>query len=104
MVIVLAVVTFLWMHTRHAGPVDVHRLAVTEAAMDYCRTAYPSALPEISERVRQLTRGSGAAELEAIRQGDAYRRAHASMEQFVAKIDAKNAQRLCTGPLISSAR
>jgi hypothetical protein len=102
--VALVAATALWTRASPARAPDVHRLAVTEAALDYCRQAWPAALPAINERVRQLSQGISKGELNVLREGDDYLRAHASMEQFVARVDPRNARSVCTGPLISSGR
>jgi len=85
------------------GP-DARALGVTEALLDYCAKSDPTGAAKVHSRWLQLTQGSSKQALADARKSGEYRSAHDSEADFIGKIEARNAHRLCSGaPVVSKA-
>ena len=78
---------------------DPHALGMTEAVLDYCAKADPKGAAKVRARLKQLVQGASKETLAKVRKSDEYRNARSSMGDFVAKVDERNASRVCSGPL-----
>jgi hypothetical protein len=65
---------------------------------DYCTKADPKGAAKVHARLKQLIKGASREALAEVRKSDEYRRARSAEEDFAAKIDARNATRVCSGP------
>jgi hypothetical protein len=77
-------------------------LGVTEAMFDYCAKADPKGAAKVHARLKRLVQGASKETLAEVRKSDEYRKARSSVEEFVAKIDERNAPRVCSSPPAAS--
>src|SRR5207302_8700380 len=77
-------------------------LGMTEAVFDYCAKADPKGAAKVHARLKRLVQGASREALAEVRKSDEYRKARSSVEDFVAKVDERNASRVCSGPLATS--
>ena len=77
-------------------PVDARTLGMAEALLDYCAKNDPAGAAKVRARLKQVTQGASRQALAAARMSREYRTAHDSEAAFVAKVDARNAERLCS--------
>jgi hypothetical protein len=80
---------------------DAHALGVTEAILSYCAKIDAPAAAEYGQRAKALAQGASEETLAKMRAGDEYQKAHQSAEDFVAKVDAHNAKRVCSESVAS---
>jgi hypothetical protein len=78
------------------GSLNARTLGITEAVLDYCAKADPTDAAKVHARLKQLVRGATKESLAAARKSDEYLKARSSMEDFVSKVDERNAHRLCS--------
>jgi hypothetical protein len=83
-------------------PLNPRMLGMTEAVFDYCAKADPKDAAKVHERLKRLVQGASSETLAAVRKSDEYRKARSSVDDFVAKVDERNARRLCSGPVAAS--
>jgi hypothetical protein len=83
---------------------DPRLLGMTDALFDYCSKADPKGAGKVHARLKQLVKGASRETLAQARKSDEYRKARSAEEDFVAKINARNASRVCSGPLAASNR
>ena len=88
--------------TTQAQAPDPHALGMTEAVFDYCAKADPKGAAKVGARLKRLVQGASRETLAEVRKSDAYRKARSSVDDFVAKVDERNASRVCSGPLAAS--
>ena len=81
---------------------DPHALGMMEAVFDYCAKADPKGAAKVHARLKRLVQGASREALAEVRKSDEYRKARSSVEDFVAKVDERNASRVCSGPLATS--
>ena len=81
---------------------DPRALGMTEAVFDYCAKADPKGAAKVHARLERLVHGASAQTLAEVRKSDEYRKARSSVDDFVAKVDERNASRVCSGPLAAS--
>jgi hypothetical protein len=74
---------------------DARALGIAEAVLDYCAKVDPSSAARVRERIKRLTAGASHEALARVRNSDDYHRAHDSEGNFLGKVDAKNAKRVC---------
>jgi hypothetical protein len=78
---------------------DPRALGMTEAVFDYCAKADPKGAAKVFARLKRLTQGASTETLAEVRKSDQYRKARSSVDDFVAKVNERNASRVCSGPL-----
>jgi NADPH-dependent ferric siderophore reductase len=78
---------------------DARALGLAEAYQHYCLAVDPAAARRLQARVERMTAGSSQQALAAVRSAPAYRVAAASVADFVAKVDPRNAGRPCATAL-----
>jgi hypothetical protein len=79
-------------------PLNPRMLGMTEAMFDYCAKADPKGAARVHARLKRLVQGASRETLAEVRKSDEYRRARSSVEDFVAKVDERNASRVCSSP------
>ena len=79
-------------------PLSPRMLGMTEAVFDYCAKADPKGAAKVHARLKRLVQGASRETLAKVRKSDEYRNARSSMGDFVAKVDERNASRVCSGP------
>jgi hypothetical protein len=79
-------------------PLNPRMLGMTEAMFEYCAKADPKGAVKVHARLKRLVQGASQETLAEVRKSDEYRKARSSVENFVAKVDARNASRVCSGP------
>jgi hypothetical protein len=82
---------------RHSEPLNPRMLGMTEAMFDYCTKTDPKGAAKVHARLKQLVQGASRETLAEVRKSDEYRKARSSGEDFVAKVDERNASRVCSG-------
>ena len=86
--------------TAHAsaasGGPDPAALGRAEAVLSYCTKAAPEQLAKPRDQVRELTRGASEQLLARLRRSEEYRKAQQAVQDFVAKVDPHNAERVCS--------
>ena len=80
------------------GP-DPKTLGITESMLTYCTKVDAESAAKYRDRVKVLVQGASNDSLAKVRGSDAYRKARASMDDFVSKIDEHNAMRMCSNGL-----
>jgi hypothetical protein len=75
---------------------DPKALGITEAVVSYCVKVEPSSAPQFQERVKGVAQGATEDQLAKVRLTDEYEKAHASVDDFVAKVDERNSKAFCT--------
>ena len=83
---------------------DPHALGMTEAVFDYCAKADPKGAAKVRARLKGLVQGASRETLAKVRKSDEYRKARSSVDDFLAKVDERNASRVCSGPLAAGKR
>src|SRR5580700_9392591 len=79
---------------RHSEPLNPRMLGMTEAMFDYCTKTDPKGAAKVHARLKQLVQGASRETLAEVRKSDEYRKARSSGEDFVAKVDERNASRV----------
>jgi len=77
---------------------DAKALGITEALLSYCARVDPTAAPRFQERVKSVAMGASDDVLARLRQSEDYMKAHAAVDDFVAKVDEHNAKKVCMEP------
>ena len=83
-------------------PLNPRMLGVTEAVFDYCAKADPKGAVKVRARLKRLVQGASREALAEVRKSDEYRKARSSVDDFLAKVDERNASRMCSGPVAAS--
>jgi hypothetical protein len=78
---------------------DARALGITEAIVGYCSKVDPSSAAVYRERIRMVAENASEEQLAKLRQSDEYQRAHASVDEFVAKVDEHNSRKVCAESL-----
>jgi len=81
---------------------DAHALGLTEAILNYCSNADPSSAGKYQEQAKRLAHGANDETLAKVRNSDDYRKAYDSVDDFVSKVDQRNAQRVCAESIAAS--
>jgi hypothetical protein len=81
---------------------DAKALGISEAVLSYCARVVPSVAAKYQERVKRVAQGASAATLAKVRNSDEYRKAHASVDDFVGKVDEHNAKVVCSESVAQS--
>lgn len=71
-------------------------LGVAESALNYCAPLEPASAARLRQMIKQLLQGASAQQLAEVRKSDEYRKAYASVVDFVAKGDRRSARRFCS--------
>ena len=79
-----------------SGAVNGHDLGIAEARLRFCARVDPAAEPKLKEKVARMVQGASIETLAGIRGSGQYRKAHGSVDDFVAKIDEHNFKRFCS--------
>jgi hypothetical protein len=85
-----------------APPPEARALGITEAILTYCAKADPSAAARYQEQIKLLVQQASEQTLAEVRKSPEYLKAHASVDDFIAKIDPHNAKRVCSESLAKS--
>ena len=75
---------------------DARALATTEAILSYCAKVDPASASEYQERVKLIAQGASEKALDEVRKSAEYQQAHASVDDFLAKVDEHNAKKVCS--------
>jgi hypothetical protein len=78
--------------------VDPQALGIADSILTYCGRFDPATADKLRERIKQLEDGASEQQLAQIRSSEEYRKAHDSMDEFVGKVDERNAKRVCSAP------
>jgi hypothetical protein len=81
---------------------DPKVLATAEAIIAYCAKADPSTVSKYQDSIQLITKGASDDTLAKVRKSDAYLQAHASVDEFLAKVDEHNAPKVCARSLAQS--
>ena len=82
-------------HGDEAATASAKALGITEGVLQFCAAVDASAVAKLREKVARLTHGMTEEQVAHSRQSTDYRVAYASIEEFVGKVDAHNAKRVC---------
>lgn len=86
-----------------AKPVPEARpLATVEAILDYCARLDAAASDKYRQQAGLVSQGADEETLARIRETDEYRQAHGEMDEFLAKVDARNAKKVCAQRLVQN--
>jgi hypothetical protein len=80
-----------------AGP-DPAALGMADALLSFCTKIAPAEVEKFRQQVDLLSKDVSAQKLAEVRQSDAYRNAHKSVDDFAAKVDSQNARLICANP------
>ena len=86
----------------HDKAPEPRALGVTEALLDYCAKQDPAGAAKVHKRLKRLTQGASQQALADVRKSGEYQSAHDSEADFIAKIEPRNAHRLCSGPAVAT--
>jgi hypothetical protein len=75
---------------------NARSLGITEAVVEYCSKADPSAEAKYQARVKRLVQGASKEALAKLRRSTEYRQAHDSEAEFIGKVDQHNVSRACS--------
>jgi hypothetical protein len=75
--------------------VDARTLGMAEAVLDYCAKNDPTGGAKVRARLKQLVQGASQEALAKTRKSREYQSAHDSEVDFLSKVDARNAHRVC---------
>lgn len=74
-------------------------LGTTEGVFDYCAKADPKGAAKVHARLKRLVEGVSKEALSEARKSEEYQKARSAVDDFVAKVDSRNASRMCSGPV-----
>jgi hypothetical protein len=79
------------------GPaLNAPMLGLTESILQYCGPVDPAVAAKLREKIKQLVQGASEQQLAQVRNSDEYRKAYASVVEFVGKVDEHDAKRICS--------
>jgi hypothetical protein len=78
---------------------DARQLGVTESLLTYCSKVDPPTASAYRAKIKQLVQGTSEETLVKVRNSDEYRKARASLDDFVSNVNERNAKRMCTNGL-----
>ena len=81
---------------------DARPLATVEAILDYCARLDASAADKYRQQAGLVSQGVDEETLARIRESDEYRQAHGEIDEFLAKVDARNAKKVCAQHLVQN--
>jgi hypothetical protein len=81
---------------------DGHALGIAESMQAYCDKAYPPATVKFRKQIKRLVDGASDEVVANVRKSDEYRRARGSMDDFISRVDERNAKRLCSERLAAN--
>lgn len=93
----LAVCVFMPMAQAQEAP-DPKALGLTEALFSYCAKVDPPSAARYQERIKAVAQGASDDILSKVRLSDEYQKAHAAVDDFVAKVDEHNSKKVCLEP------
>ena len=76
--------------------VDAKALGTTEALLNYCSKADPGSVERIRQQVTRIRKGASDQAIAQTRNSAEYRKAGASVKDFVEKIDPHNVKKVCS--------
>ena len=79
-----------------SGAPDPAALGRAEAVLSYCSKAVPAEAASSQHAVRELTKGTSPQLLARLRRSEEYRKAQQAVQDFLAKVDPHNAERVCS--------
>jgi hypothetical protein len=79
-----------------APPPYAQALGIYESALKYCGPVDAESAAKLRERIKLLVQDASEDQLTKARDSDAYRKAYDSMEEFVSKVDERNAKHMCS--------
>lgn len=77
------------------APIDAQKFAITERALEFCGPVDPDISNKLREKVAQMVRGATPDAVARVRSSDDYKKAHSTMDEFITKIDPRNAKVFC---------
>ena len=77
---------------------DPKALGLTEALFSYCAKADPPSAARYKEKIKAAEQRASDEILAKVRQSDEYLKAHAAVDDFVAKVDEHNSKKVCMEP------
>jgi hypothetical protein len=80
-----------------ADSVSARELGLAEALLEYCAQNDPPGAAQVRARVQKLVHGASREQLAGLRKSPEYLSARDSERNFVAKVEPRNAPRLCSG-------
>jgi hypothetical protein len=79
------------------GPApNAEALGVAESTLNYCGPLEPAAADRLRQMIKSLVQGASEQQLAEVRKSDEYRKAYASVVDFVARGDRRSARRFCS--------
>jgi hypothetical protein len=75
---------------------NAQTLGFTESVLNYCGAIEPALALKLREKVRQLVERATEQQIAEARNSDEYRKAYDSVSEFVAKVDERDAKRICS--------
>jgi hypothetical protein len=79
-----------------SNSLDARALGIAEAVLDYCAKNDPTGGAKVRAQLKQLAQGADKKALAKARKTAEYQSAHDSEVDFISKVDARNAHRLCS--------
>ena len=98
-VLLPALLAISWVPVQAQEPApDAKALGLAEALFSYCAKADPSSSARYQAKIKAVAQGAGEDILAKVRLSDEYVKAHAAVDDFVAKVDERNAKKVCMEP------
>jgi len=81
----------------HADPqkINARALGILESVRHYCAPIDPASVAKLDEKIKALENGVSEKTLAGVRASPDYLKAHSSMDEFVSKVDDRNAKKMC---------
>ena len=79
-----------------APVLNAQTLGITESVLHYCAPIDPGSATRLRQKIKLLQQGANEQQLATVRNSKEYRKAYDSMVEFVGKVDAHNAKRVCS--------
>lgn len=79
-----------------AAKVNGHALGILESIQHFCAPLDKDAAARIDGKIKLVVQGATDQDLAAVRNGPEYLQAHSSMDDFISKVDERNAKRVCS--------
>lgn len=82
-------------------PLNPQNLGIMESILSYCGPVDAAAAAQLRAKIDEMLKGRSQEAIARARNSNAYRAGYDSINDFVGKVDKRNAERVCKEPLPS---
>lgn len=79
-----------------AEKINARALGILESVRHYCAPIDPAAVAKLDDRIKALENGASEKTIASVRASPDYLKAHSTMDEFVSKVDDRNAKKMCS--------